>query len=194
MKYIISALFIASAFISSSSYAQSDTPSIFVTHERNGDSFINSIGAGLNFKANNSNLGGQVNMSLGQAEVVTTRLDVQDYLAWELGVKVGYFSDVSLYLEAGLDLGELIDREHLREDDYDTHRHITIDGDHVHIDEYRHSYRNIEDSLDAYMGIGGGITIDRLSIKGQVRYRQIDSDDWEALDDVYSGVTVSFSF
>ena len=72
-------------------------------------------------------------------------------------------------------------------DDYHDHYHD-------HDDYYDHDHRFANDSLDAYVGIGGGIKLGQIQVNGQVRYRQIDSEDWKALDDVYSGVTVSFSF
>lgn len=196
---LISAL---SLFISGVSFAdhRDDSTSVFVTHEVNGESNISSAGVAFNFKQHDSNFGGAISMSLGRADIVTTKLNVEDYLAWELGGKIGYFSDVSLYLEAGVDLGELFGRGHLDEDSYHDHDHYYDDDDyyhdryHDHDHDFGHNHYHRSDSLDAYVGIGGGIKLDRISINGQVRYRQIDSEDWEALDDVYSGVTVSFSF
>lgn len=194
MKLLILALCPISLQMSSLAIASENYPNIFITHEQNNNSSINSVGAGMNFRDHNTHLGGAFTMALGHANIMTKTGINEKYLAWELGGKIGYFSDISLYLEAGLDLGELIGRGHLDEDNHHDHTHITIDDDHIHTDEYHHDHRYIKDSLDAYVGIGGGFDLKHLQIRGQVRYRQIDSKDWEALDTVYSGITLSFAF
>lgn len=200
MKKLLSVACAGTLLFTSTAFAQDsgNGPSVFVTHEFNGDSEISSAGVAFNFKQQNSGFGGAVLMSLGRADIVTTKLNVEDYLAWELGGRIGYFSDISIYAEAGVDLGELFGRGHLDEDRY--HDHEFYDGDdyhdhyHDHDDYYDHDNRFANDSLDAYVGIGGGIKLGHVQVNGQVRYRQIDSEDWKAIDDVYSGVTVSFSF
>jgi hypothetical protein len=202
MKTFLPALAISALLFSGVSVADNNTPSVFVTHELNGESSITSVGVGMTFKSQHSNFGANVSMSLGNAEVVTSKLRVEDYLAWELGGKIGYFSDVSLYLEAGIDLGELMGRDHL-DDDHDHYNSFDDDDyydqdthfDHYH-DDYDHNYdyRTASDSLDAYIGIGGGIDFGHVQLNGHVRLRQIDSENWKALDNVYSGVTLSASF
>lgn len=198
MKYYPAALCILTSFISINTYANESAPSVFVTHELNGQSSITSVGVGMNFKDTDSNFGAGISMSLGNAEIVTSKLNVEDYLAWEVGGKIGYFSDISLYLEAGIDLGELIGRDHLDDDRYHDHSFSVFDDDydeHHYHDHYdSHDHRPINDSLDAYIGIGGGVNFGHVQVNGHVRVRQIDTEDWKALDDVYSGVTLSFSF
>lgn len=194
MNKFLSALTISTLLFSGFSVAD-NTPSVFVTHELNGDSTITSVGVAMTFKDSHTNFGANFSMSLGNAEIVTSKLNIEDYLAWELGAKVGYFSDVSIYLEAGIDLGELIGRDHLDEEHYDEHSYSSFDSDYFHNDDHYHDdYRTTADSLDAYIGIGGGIDFGRAQLNGHVRLRQIDSEDWKALDNVYSGVSLSVSF
>ena len=195
MKKFLSALTISTLLFSGFSVADNNTPSVFMTHELNGDSTITSVGVAITFKDPQSNFGANVSMSLGNAEIVTSKLHIEDYLAWELGAKVGYFSDVSIYLEAGIDLGELIGRDHLDDEHHDNHSYSSFDSDYFHDDDHYHDdYRTSTDSLDAYIGIGGGIDFGHAQLNGHVRLRQIDSEDWKALDNVYSGVTLSVSF
>lgn len=197
MKHFLSTLAMSTLLFSGFSVANDNAPAVFVTHELNGDSRITSVGVGMTFKDSQSNFGGNVSMSLGNAEIVTSKLNVENYLAWELGGKIGYFSDVSLYLEAGIDLGELIGRDHLDEDRFHSHNYNLFDDDYFHDDDHYHndySANTTSDSLDAYIGIGGGIDLGHVQLNGHVRLRQIDSDDWKALDDVYSGVSFSVSF
>lgn len=191
MKFSFVNLGLLALLISSNVFAVEDKTSVFATHEINGQSKITSIGVGINLKNASNHFGGMVSMSLGKAEIVTSKLKVEDYLAWELGGKIGFFSDVSLYLEAGVDLGELFGRDHLDEDRYYDHSFSLYEYDEPYDS---HSHHTINDSLDAYIGIGGGIDFGHTQINGHVRMRQIDSEHWTALDDVYSGVTLSFSF
>jgi len=195
MKLFPLTICVLASLYSMNSKADDTVPSVFVSHEMNGDSTITSVGVGMTFKDHHSNFGANVSMSLGNAEIVTSKLHVEDYLAWELGAKIGYFSDISLYLEAGVDLGELIGRDHLDEDRYHDHS-FNVFNDNDHHDHYHDDYehRPINDSLDAYIGIGGGINFGHAQLNGHVRLRQIDSEDWSALDDVYSGVTLTVSF
>jgi len=196
MKIFPFAICVLASLYSFNLKANDNLPSIFVTHELNGDSSITSVGAGMTFKDNHSNFGANISMSLGNAEIVTNKLRVEDYLAWELGAKVGYFSDISLYLEAGVDLGELFGREH-HDDDHFHDNSFNLFDDHYddhHSHYHDDHYSNRTDSLDAYIGVGGGINFGHVQLSGQVRFRQIDSEEWKSLDDVYTGVTLTMSF
>ena len=87
MKKLLSVACAGTLLFTSTAFAQDsgNGPSVFVTHEFNGDSEISSAGVAFNFKQQNSGFGGAVLMSLGRADIVTTKLNVEDYLAWELG-------------------------------------------------------------------------------------------------------------
>lgn len=153
---------------------------LFSTYESNGRDFIEGVGIGLTFNGSNSNLGFQFNTSINNAEVRATDGYIEDYFAWQGSVKVGLFSKVSVYLEAGVDLTELLFHD-LRYDDHNDY----------HDNGYHHHY---EDDIDSFIGIGGGIQLGRLKFEGFSRLREIDSQYWEAESEVFTGVQFSVNF
>jgi len=152
---------------------------LFSTYESNGNDFIEGIGVGLTFKGANSGLGFQLNTSFNNAEVRATDGYIEDYFAWQGSVKMGLFSKVSLYVEAGVDLTELI---------FHDFRH----DDHDYYDEYDHGH--YEDDIDVFVGVGAGLQLGKLKVEGFSRLREIDSRYWEAESEVFTGVQFSFNF
>ena len=152
---------------------------LFSTYESNGKDFIEGVGIGLTLKSSDSNLGFQLNTSLNNAEVRATDGYIEDYFAWQGSVKFGLFSKVSLYLEAGVDLTELIFHD-FRYDDHD------------YYDD--HNNEHYEDDIDVFVGVGAGIELGRLKLEGFTRLREIDSKYWEAESEVFTGIQFSINF
>jgi len=156
-------------------YADDDLSSrIFYSYESNGADYISSIGAGTTFKNLESNLGFQLNMSIGNANVLATDGYLEEFTVWQGSAKFGYFSNFSVYIEGGIDLSEAIFHD-IRYDDYD---HQT----------------GYEDDIDAFVGMGAGIRAGALGIDAFFRVREIDAEYWEAESEVFSGVQISVNF
>jgi hypothetical protein len=147
---------------------------IFHSYESNGADNISSLGIGVTLKSNDSNLGFQLNTSIANAELIATDGYREKYNAWEAGVKIGYFSTLSLYIEGGVDLSEAIYND-IRYNDY----------------EREHGYA---DNVDSYVGVGAGLRLGALQLDSFVRLRAIDSEYWRAESEVFSGIQISFNF
>ncbi len=144
-------------------------------------------GAGIEFIGKNprTHFGFGVSASLSHAEVLTKSHYYEDFLTLDTGVKFGYFSDLFVYGEFGVDMFELVFK-----DARDDHHY------HYYDDEgrYHEHYVSHNDELDAYVGVGIGIKLEHLEVSAFSRYRQIDARNWEVHDNVFSGVKVSLSF
>ncbi len=167
----------------------------FVKNEIHDNDYISGIGVEAWLINDETQIGFAVNSSIGKAEV-TDEYDYQhSYVAWDLGIKFGYFSDVFVYAELGLDLGELIlqDRD---EDDYDDEDNQVDFGDILGIlvlDDYYDEYDRSND-IDAYVGVGIGVKLENIVIEGYSRYRQIDGEYWKANNQVFSGMKLTIMF
>jgi hypothetical protein len=158
-----------------SSSFDSSKASIFYTYESNGDDYIAGIGAGVTFKDSHTKFGFGLTTSINNAEVIAEDGFIEDYVAWEASARIGYFSNLSIYGEVGIDLTELLFHD-LR---YDHH------------DDY---YNEYHDDIDAYVGIGAGIKLGALRIEAFSRLREIDSRYWEARSSHFTGVQFSLNF
>lgn len=176
-KRLVRALFAGVVLILSGSAVAHDNsgPRFFFSHESNGDDSITSVGTGITIVNGDSNLGFQLNTSIARAEVLSDDGYVEDYFAWEGSIKVGLFSNISVYGEAGIDLSELL---------FDDYRH-----DHH---DYYHAHYN--DDIDAYLGFGAGVQLGILKVEAFSRVREIDSLYWEAQSESFSGVQFSLNF
>ena len=177
MKLSVKKISIVLGFIIFSNFTQASeelSPRLFYSYESNGADYFTSVGVGMTFKNSETNLGVQLNTSLGSAEVLAEDGYLEDFVSWEGGLKLGYFSNFSIYVEGGVDLSELFFHD-LRYDDY----------------EHEHGY---EDDLDAYVGFGIGFGSEAFQLDLFVRAREIDSKYWEAESDVFSGVQISVNF
>ncbi len=151
---------------------------LFYSYESNGGDYLSAIGIGVTQTYRNSNLGYQLNTSLGHAEVLAQDGYLEEYTSWEASARFGYFSKVSFFVEFGIDLAEAL------VDDYRYDR-----DDYCYRDEYCY-----QDDLDAFVGFGAGLKAGPISVEGIVRAREIDSRYWEAESEVFSGVQVAFNF
>lgn len=151
---------------------------VFYSYESNGADYISAVGIGVTHTDQHTNLGFQLNTSLGYAEVIAEDGYLEEYASWEASVRFGYFSNFSIFAEFGVDLAEAMFEDYRYDQD-----------DHCHYDEYCY-----EDDVDAYVGVGAGIKAGAVQVDGFVRAREIDSRYWEAESEIFSGVQVSLNF
>lgn len=161
--------------------------SLFTSYESNGADFISSIGLATTL-IQGDNLGVQLNTSLAAAEVLATDGYLEEYSAWQVGVKAGYFGKFSIFVEAGYDLSEAL----FNDSREDGHSSVVISSDGATIYEEHHHYD--DNDVDIYLGAGVGAKLGKLSIDGLVRWRAIDGDYWKAESEVFSGVQISLNF
>ena len=168
---------LAISLFAMSGFAHADpdaNASIFVKREYHDKDFISGIGAEIRITDPHSHFGASLNTSIGPARVTDYDGYEQEYMAWEGGIKLGYFSKLFVYVEAGVDLGELT----FDDRDEDHHHHDYYDDNHV----------------DGYIGAGLGVNLGRLKFEGFSRYRQIDGENWDAPKQTYTGVQLSINF
>ncbi|WP_091989267.1 hypothetical protein [Pseudoalteromonas denitrificans] len=164
-------------------YASSNniSPTIFIKNEIHGNDSIVSFGLEVPLKKSHSNFGAYVTSALGYAEVTDKTNHQNNFLTLDTGLKFGYFSDISIYGEVGIDLfdtflnGEVFDSEK-DDDEYDYHNTKSHDSD-----------------VDGYIGVGIGIDLKPIKVEAFTRIRQIDSHAWEAKEHIFSGIQVSIS-
>lgn len=180
--------------IAFTSYAD-DNISAFVKTEISGDNFINGIGTEVWLVNNDTNIGMAVNSSVGNARVTDKLNYHHDYLAWEIGAKFGYFSDVFVYGEFGFDVAELI-MSNRDEDNYERYQDeldlVDVLGVII-LDDYYQNYDH-SNEVDFYLGAGVGVKFDKVTMELFSRYRQIDGQYWKADNQVFSGVKLTISF
>lgn len=153
-----------------------DKSSIFLQHELNDSDSITGIGISGNLGLGHSYFEVHSIASLNIATVMDTYGYQNDYLGLDLGFRFGYFNDIFLYVEGGVDVFEGII-------EYD--RHNTID--------YPSPYDD-GNTLDAYAAFGAGIQAGKIRVEGFVKTRNIDSDGWEAHKRIFYGMKFSLAF
>ena len=181
-----------------------DRFSFFVTNEQNGNDYIRGIGVSSLHKINGTHMGIEVDTSLSTAEIFDGDGGSQDYVAWELGGKFGYFSDIFLYGEFGFDFGEFTFQG--REEDSNRRscqcRDEEYNNQNYSSDYYSNdlnpnfNYDNHDESndIDFYLGVGTGVDFEHIQLTAYARYRQVDGEGWAAEGRVFSGVKLSLSF
>ncbi len=189
-------LLIVVTFFASSVYAVTEAHvGFFIKNEMSGDDYINGVGTEVWLLNEETHIGVALNSSIGTAHVADTYNFKHSYVAWDMGIKFGYFSDIFVYGELGFDLGELIlhDRD---EDDYDeyedSHDFVDYIVD-VFIDDFYDNYGGTND-IDTYIGAGVGIKFDNVIIEAFSLYRQIDGEYWKANNQNFSGLKLTVTF
>ncbi len=189
-------LLIVVTFFASSVYAVTEAHvGFFIKNEMSGDDYINGVGTEVWLLNEETHIGVALNSSIGTAHVADTYNFKHSYVAWDMGIKFGYFSDIFVYGELGFDLGELIlhDRD---EDDYDeyedSHDFVDYIVD-VFIDDFYDNYGGTND-IDIYILAGVGIKFDNVIIEAFSRYRQIDGEYWKANNQNFSGLKLTVTF
>ncbi len=169
-----------------------DKLSIFISNEYHDEDRITGIGASVLLKSAESNFGVSILSVIAPSEVVDTRGFKQHYLAWEVGAKFGYFSDVFFYAELGIDFGELALQSRDEDDQYDYY-----DEDDSLLTEFFSNINRVKDNsndIDGYVGIGAGYNFGHFQVEAFTRYRQIDGEYWKADNQVFTGIRASISF
>lgn len=163
------------AVLSFYSFAESRADaSVFVNHERNSSDQITTVGVSHIFTRSTTGFVGEVNTAIGYAEVLTESDFIEEYPVWESGIKLGYYSTVFAYIEAGIDLAELA---------------LNSERENCCIRDER--YNN---QIDGYAGIGAGIHLANARVTVFIRARQIDSNSWESKEQVFTGVNFELTF
>jgi hypothetical protein len=147
---------------------------VFVKHEFNSTDNITGVGISQNYASISKVLVGQVNSSINFAEILTQDQVLEEFLAWEIGGKLGYFSDFFIYVEAGIDLTELA---------FSNER-----------DDCCRDFTHDDNNIDGYAGLGGGVDLGVLRLELFTRLRQIDSKNWQSESHVFYGAQLSLLF
>ena len=171
----IQLFFITWLFFSNHLFAD-ESFTIFTKYEYNDSDSASGIGVSAGVPYLNTGFRTEVVSSLNAFNVVDRLGTEQEFYSWDLGFRFGYFGDIFVYVEAGLDLFELT-FENLRDDDYRSN-----------------NYNDSSNDLDGYAAIGLGFQVAQLRIEGFVKARQIDGDHWEANKTAFYGVQASFVF
>lgn len=190
-KWLLAALLIA-AFITTFTASAFESPrfGFFIKNEVNDNSYISGIGAEMWLTNRESNFGVAVLTSIGYAEVTGRDNNEHNYLAWEAGLKLGYFSDVFAYAEVGFDLGELAFQDRDEDDELGIH-YVNDDNNFVEVNRRRYDGAN---NIDGYIGVGAGLKFDHLQIEAFTRLRQIDGEFWKADNQAFTGAKLSVVF
>lgn len=162
----------------------------FIKNEVHDSDHISGVGAEMWLTNSDSNIGIAVLTSIGHGAVTGRDNKQHDYLAWEAGVKLGYFSDVFAYAEVGFDLGELALQDRNEDDDY----HIYSgdeDSDFIISNRRRYDEAN---NIDSYLGVGVGVKFEHIQLEAFTRLRQIDGEYWKADNQAFSGAKLSVVF
>lgn len=168
-----------------------DKVSIFITNEYQSEDQIIGVGVSGLLKSSESNFGVEILSSISTAEVIDTKGFNQDYIAWEVGAKFGYFSKVFIYAEVGFDFGELVLQSRGEDSEYDDQdRNIEIDF----ADFIDRSLDDQANDIDGYIGVGAGYDFGHFQLEAFTRYRQIDGEYWKADNQVFVGIRASVSF
>ncbi|MDP5029573.1 hypothetical protein [Paraglaciecola sp.] len=173
---ILACLFVSLSVLSFTSQGKPPKGlSIFVKQEINTTDRITGVGVAQRIEFAYSDFGAETTTNINHAEVLTEDGYLEEFLAWEVGVKVGYFSDVFFYVEAGIDLAEGILNAD-RNDDC--------------------CYTNYEQNNDpdGYAGLGLGFQLQHARLELSARARQLDSDNWRSQAYIFYGAQLSIGF
>jgi hypothetical protein len=157
---------------------QAKTPkgmSIFVKHEINATDKISSVGIAQRIRFAYSDMGAEATTNISYAEVITEEGYLEEFMAWEVGVKFGYFSNISVYVEAGIDLSESLLNDNRN-------------------DDCCYDYYDQHNSPDGYAGAGIGFQLNRARIEFSARARKIDSELWQSAAYVFYGAQLTIEF
>jgi hypothetical protein len=153
-----------------------DTSSIFAKFEGNADDSIVGIGYSVIHQQYHSDFKGEVISSINYAEVIDEYDNMQDYFSADFGVRFGYYNKAFVYVEAGIDVLELVFKDWQDDDDY-----------HV-------SDRDSGDGIDGYAALGAGLEVENIHIEVFVKARKIDGDYWQSKHQGFYGAQLSILF
>ena len=119
-----------------------------------------------------SNVGMRFSTGLNFADIINSYGETDSYVAWDIAMKFGYFSDLSFYVEGGFDLGEaLVDDSNENE-------------------EYDEGF----DNVDYFLGAGTGLTLENLGLNFFGRYRHLNGLYLEDTSEWFTGMEFSIYF
>ncbi|MEE4246852.1 MAG: hypothetical protein V2I33_15680, partial [Kangiellaceae bacterium] len=177
-KILITIIFLITTteLIANNSPIPADVSTGFVYGQEHSDiGYIVSLGAQMTVAEKKTGLGVQFATTLSSADVIDFSGYEESYVAWEGSMKYGIFSTFSLYVEAGVDIGETIFRDF---HDYGADV-IVVDGNRTIVVEN-------DNSIDYFLGAGLGIQKGPFKIDGIVRYRDISGFQFLRTDDVFT--------
>lgn len=163
-------------------------PGFFARVEKNHTDTIVSIGGEILKKHQETNIGFKIETGVIAGQVLDQFNNEQEYLSWETGFKFGYFSDVFIYGEAGVDFGELIF------DDRDEDIHVRFSTDEEIVLDLNRQHHDRQNDIDGYLGIGAGINYGHITLEAFARIRQIDGEYWKAAHTGFTGVRMAVTF
>lgn len=191
IRFILTPLLVVLFLLTFSANAyQSPKFGFFVKNEVNGDDYISGVGSEIWLTNQDSNFGISVLSSIGKAAVTDKKNIQHDYIAWEAGVKLGYFSDVFAYAEFGFDLGELAFQD--RNEEENNNVYYGNEGNNF-IAANRRRYDEAN-NIDGYVGVGAGFKFEHLQIEAFTRIRQVDGEHWKAEHQTFVGAKLSVVF
>jgi hypothetical protein len=152
-----------------------DSTRIFVQHEFNDSDRISSIGISQSITQANNKVYGELLASLGYAEVQDNNQMFQHFVISDIGVRLGYYDRLYVYVEAGIDLFEVLFQSYRDQNDF----------------EYDDSSQN---APDGYAALGAGLDTGKFRIGGFIKARKLDSDYWSSEHSVFYGLQFSLSF
>jgi hypothetical protein len=160
-----------------SSYSNAqESFNIFAKREFNQSDQLVGVGVSTMIGSPNTNVKGELISSLNYATVLDDRGFMRDYLALDTGVRLGFYGQTFIYIEAGFDVFELVWQD-IRDEEYeifdDTEQTNTIDG---------------------YAGLGAGINTKHIRVEAFVKARKIDTEVWESDKYLFYGLQLSLVF
>lgn len=165
-------------FVTASAVA-SDRFTIFIKPELNDTDSISGVGFSGIMGPRYSNFKSEVITSLNSITVIDDFGYQHEYFGLDLGVSLGYFSDVFMYVEGGFDVFEAFYKQ--EHNDQIFHSHYGYDN-------------HDSDHLDGCAAFGAGIQAGNLRIESFVKARQIDAEYWDANKTLFYGMQFSLSF
>jgi hypothetical protein len=153
-----------------------DSVTLFTHHELNDSDSISGVGISGIISQGHGYFKSEVVTSFNSITVLDTNGYENNYLGLDLGVRFGYFNDIFLYVEGGLDMFELI----LEHDKNESLFHSDNEYD--------------SNTLDGYAALGAGIQAGNLRIEGFIKARHIDADYWDADKTIFYGMKLSLAF
>jgi hypothetical protein len=189
MKKVIVSVCLCVLFPLNASAKKSNDYIISLHHDANETDHYSTIGVEIIHRQMNSYLGFSINSSIGYARVNDTLGYEHGFIAWEGGMKVGYFSDFSLYAEFGVDLAELTFNDRSDDDYPHNNKRYNTDFENDNLD-----HRDSQNDIDGYIGIGSSIMIEQIKLTGFIRFREISGHHWRAEKNTFSGIELAIVF
>ena len=171
---MIRLLLLTSVLLSSYCWSK-DSIKVFAQHEFNDTDTITAIGMSRSLLQANSKVQGEVLTSLGYAEVMDKNQTIQHFVTSDLGIRLGYYDKVFVYLEGGIDLLEILVQDFRDDDDY-------------YYDE------DSDNTPDGYAALGVGVDTGAFKLEGFIKARNIDTDAWDSEHHLFYGLQLSLSF